>query len=666
MASYAADIETSGLLEMMKLQLLPVLHNMGFKDMNTGEEILFSNRYFDLDLLDSVQYKNISVRPLDKLQSFLSSGHKLYMHNGVLFDNEALLFLKYDEIEQCNITDTLYLSWYLDPKRNRHGLGEYGEDYGIPKPIVEDWENQSQDEYNHRVMQDVRIQYRLVKDQMAQLKKMYPQGFVHVLEYFALKARHMQVQQRNKWKLDEPNCELLKVELEGKLALQVDELVKVMPKVQKYGIKEPPAKPYKANGELSAHGIKWITLLLQNHLPIGTTFVKVVLKLEEPNPNSPSQVKDWLDSYGWVPGTFKFTRDKETGEEKKTAQVNVPNSGGKVDPGIITLIKKYPDAGFDNIKGLGILKHRFGMVKGFLNNVVDGYLIARAQGFTNTLRLKHKELVNLPSERVPFGKEIRGCLTAEEMEILLGSDLSSLENKCKNHFQWPLDPEYVVTQQTPGYDPHLQLAVVAGLITDADMEWFKANKDREDLSEVEKTRKTHINSKRAIAKTAGYALQYGAGAATVARAAGVPHKDGEAIRKAYLDLNWTIDAIAQSTTVMKSCGYSWQLNPINKIWYWLKSEKDRFSTLCQGTGSYICDIWIEAIHSICRERYGTNAVVIGEFHDEVILRLKDKPIAKEIMGGIVKEAIGRVNAMLKMNTTLDCEVSFGKNYSQIH
>lgn len=666
MASYAADIETSGLLEQMKLQERPVLHNMGFKDMNTGEEILFSNNYFDLDLIDSVQYKNISVRPIQDLKKFLAAGHKLYMHNGKLFDNEALIFLGVDEVEQCQIVDTLYLSWYLDPKRQRHGLGEYGEDYGIPKPVIENWEGQTQDEYNHRVMQDVRIQYRLVKDQMAQLKKMYPQGFGHVLEYFDLKSNHMQTQQRNRWKLDVPKTELLKAELDVKLALQVDELAKVMPKVQKFGIKEPPAKPYKANGELSAHGIKWITLLLQNHLPIDTTFVKVLLKLEEPNPNSPMQVKDWLDSYGWFPQTFKFTRDKDTGEEKKSAQVNVPNSGGKVDPGIIELMKKHPTAGFEHIKGLGILKHRCGMVKGFLENHVDGYLTARIQGFTNTLRGKHKELVNLPSERVPYGKEIRGGLTAEEGEILLGSDLSSLENKCKNHFQWPLDPEYVVTQQTPGYDPHLQLAVVAGLITEADMEWFKANKDREDLTDAETVRKTHINRMRAIAKTAGYALQYGAGAATVARAAGVPHKDGEAIRSAYLDLNWTIDAIAQSTTVMKSCGYSWQLNPINKIWYWLKSEKDRFSTLCQGTGSYVCDIWIEAIHSICRERYGTNAVVIGEFHDEVILRLKDKPVAKEIMGGIVKEAIGRVNAMLKMNTTLDCEVSFGNNYSEIH
>lgn len=666
MASYAADIETSGLLEQMKLQERPVLHNMGFKDMNTGEEILFSNNYFDLDLIDSVQYKNISVRPIHDLKKFLSAGHKLYMHNGKLFDNEALIFLKVVEVEQCHIVDTLYLSWYLDPKRMRHGLGEYGEDYGIPKPAIENWENQTQDEYNHRVMQDCRIQYRLVKDQMAQLKKMYPNGFKHVLEYFDIKANHMQTQQRNKWKLDEPQCEVLKGELEIKLALQVDELVKVMPKVQKFGIKEPPAKPYKASGELSAHGIKWITLLLQNHLPIDTAFVKVVLKLEEPNPNSPSQVKDWLDSYGWVPETFKFTRDKDTGEEKKTAQVNVPNSGGKVDPGIITLIKKYPDAGFDNIKGLGILKHRLGMVKGFLNNVVDGYLIARAQGFTNTLRLKHKELVNLPSGRVPYGEAIRGLLIAEGGQVLLGSDLNSLEDKCKHHFQWPLDPEYVKLQQQPGFDPHLMICGMADILSEKEIAFYKEHKDDKDPSQELKVELARLSLKRYGGKGTNYACQYGAGIKTVARTAGVPVAIGERLWTAYQDLNWSIKVIAESTTVMKSCGYSWQLNPINKIWYWLKSEKDRFSTLCQGTGAYICDMWIEFIHSICKERYGTKATVIGEFHDEVVLRLKDKPVAKEIMEGIVKEAIGRVNDLLKMNVVLACDVQFGNNYSQIH
>ena len=426
-----------------------------------------------------------------------------------------------------------------------------------------------------------------------------------------------------------------------------------MPMVEKMVLKEPPKKPFKANGELSATGVKWFTLLLQNHEPMDCTEIVVVGRIEEPNPNSPAQVKDWLDGFGWVPQTYKFTRDKETGEEKKTAQVNVPNSGGAVDPGIDILIKKHPEQGFHHIKGLGILKHRLGMVKGFLENEVDGYLTARAQGFTNTLRLKHKELVNLPSGRVPYGKELRGLLIADEGYTLLGSDLSSLEDKCKHHYQWPYDPEYVKLQQVAGFDPHLTIAGIAGLLTEKQIQ---AHKDKlEDHSVT-----------RSKGKSTNYACQYGAGPATVARTAGVPFQIGEKLWQAYHDLNWSIDKIAENTVVQKVAGYSWQLNPVNNIWYWLKSEKDRFSTLCQGTGSYICDMWIEQMHVICLERHKRPAPVIGEFHDEAILRLRDNDKAREVMGGIVLEAIGRVNSIVKMNTTLACEVQFGHKYSEIH
>ena len=42
MGVYASDIETTGLLDDMKKQKEPKLHNQGFKDMQTGEEILFT------------------------------------------------------------------------------------------------------------------------------------------------------------------------------------------------------------------------------------------------------------------------------------------------------------------------------------------------------------------------------------------------------------------------------------------------------------------------------------------------------------------------------------------------------------------------------------------------------------------------------------------------
>ena len=38
---------------------------------------------------------------------------------------------------------------------------------------------------------------------------------------------------------------------------------------------------------------------------------------ERGNPNSNDQVKDWLYSLGWKPRTYKFTRDKATGDERQ-------------------------------------------------------------------------------------------------------------------------------------------------------------------------------------------------------------------------------------------------------------------------------------------------------------------------------------------------------------
>jgi len=175
-----------------------------------------------------------------------------------------------------------------------------------------------------------------------------------------------------------------------------------------------------------------------------------------------------------------------------------------------------------------------------------------------------------------------------------------------------------------------------------------------------------VAAARQIAKGAGYALQYGSGAATVARTAGVLLKDAEVICSSYHDLNWSIGVIAENTKTKKANGMTWQLNPVNNLWYWLKSDKDRFSTLCQGTGSYICDLWIECCHDLCRAKYGIDAPIVGEFHDELIMRIKDSIIAKAYMERIVLEAMDLVNNIVKCNVQFACEVKFGENYSAIH
>ena len=57
--------------------------------------------------------------------------------------------------------------------------------------------------------------------------------------------------------------------------------------------------------------------------------------------------------------------------------------------------------------------------------------------------------------------------------VLLGSDMSSLEDRTKQHYMFKHDPEFVEDMTTEGFDPHLDLAVSANAITITEEEFYK-------------------------------------------------------------------------------------------------------------------------------------------------------------------------------------------------
>lgn len=450
---YAADCETSGLLDMLYEQECPKLHNFCAIPIDGDEILLF--------------HKGCGK----SLQAFFDTGPTLVVHNGKTFDCEALRFFNYD-LSKCKIIDSLALSWYLEPARMRHGLAEYGEEFGVPKPVIEDWENQTQEDYNHRVVEDCKIQKLLWLSQVKRLEELYgkkPGSYDVVLNFFNWKMQQQVIQQRYRWKLDVPEAEVLQQKLEVEIEKKTLALGKVMPNIAVWKVCNPPSKPFKKSGELSATGEKWKELTESQNLPFHHKLsIKIISGWKEPNPASHAQIKDWLYKLGWEPMTFKFTKDAD-GNPKNIPQVNL--QGGEVCQSVIELIPKCK--GIENIAGLGILNHRNSVVKGFLRDHVNGELIAGCQGFTNTLRLQHREIVNLPSLRVKYGEDLRGLLVAREGKILLGSDLSSLEDSVKHHFQIPIDPEYVKSQMTDGFDPHNAIAIAAGLMTQEQADFYR-------------------------------------------------------------------------------------------------------------------------------------------------------------------------------------------------
>jgi hypothetical protein len=408
-----------------------------------------------------------------RMRGFFEKAEVLIGHNIIRFDiphTERILGIKI----KARLVDTLALSWYLYPKRVKHGLADWGEEFGVPKPVVEDWDNLPIEVYVHRCSKDVEINQKLWDKMWKDLLKLYGDADKawRLIDYLTFKMDCAREQEASRWLLDTVKCTTTRDRLVVLQEEKVKELALIMPEVPVYGKVAKPKKPYKLNKELSVGGKKWFDALKRLGLPADTEgVVEEVVGWKEPNPGSHTQVKDWLYSLGWVPETFEFKRDKETGDVRQIPQVNLKHGAG-VCPSIKRLFLMAP--GLEVLEGLSVLTHRIGVLNGFLANVDgDGYVQAKITGLTNTLRFKHGVVVNLPRPDKPHGADIRGCLVSDDGCELVGADMSSLEDRTKLSFMNKYDPAYVADMSQEGYDPHLSLGVVAGMITENEMEFYK-------------------------------------------------------------------------------------------------------------------------------------------------------------------------------------------------
>jgi hypothetical protein len=90
------------------------------------------------------------------------------------------------------------------------------------------------------------------------------------------------------------------------------------------------------------------------------------------------------------------------------------------------------------------------------------------------------------------------------------------------------------------------------------------------------------------------------------------------------------------------------------------------STLMQGLGAYIMDIWSMFVFQICQERFGRDPKWLAAFHDEFILSVKDSEQSKKVWRDIIDGAIARTNKHCNLAVELSCDTQFGYNYSEIH
>ena len=120
---------------------------------------------------DGVTYH--STDNYDEMRGVLTQGLRMVCHNSIRFDMVVFNRILGLDLNYKKFIDTLALSWYLFPERNKHGLEEWGEDLGVEKPVVKDWKNLSYEDYAHRCQEDVKINWLVWKKCGNRLEELY-------------------------------------------------------------------------------------------------------------------------------------------------------------------------------------------------------------------------------------------------------------------------------------------------------------------------------------------------------------------------------------------------------------------------------------------------------------------------------------------------------------
>lgn len=557
--------------------------------------------------------------------------------------------------KNVRVIDTLALSFYLYPENDRHGLESWGKKIGTKKLAIEDWQNLDVVEYIERCKGDVRINEKIFLKFFKYLFKLYngdEASVFNICQYLTFKMDCLKDQESIGIPVDVELCKKSLEELESMLRHKRKLLSIAMPVEVGKLLKKRPRKMLKKDGSISKKGVAWLEYLEENSLPSDTMEVR-----EDPNPGSSPQLKEWLFRLGWEPETFKVS--KATG--KDIPQVSLPFGGG-ICPSIKKLYDDHPI--LEELEGYYVIRHRIGLFKGFLEKMDDsGKVYSTAHRLTNTLRLGHsKPVANLPKPSKFYGKEIRGCLKVpDDSYLMLGSDISGLEDNTKQHYIYFYDPKYVEEMRVPGFDPHLDIGVLAGLVTQGEANRYKELDGKEDLKEEESKEFSIIGSKRGTSKVANFAMTYNAFPPKIAEIAGISLQEAQHLFDVYWERNKAIKQVADSCKVKTVNGQTWLKNPLSGFWIFLKEEKDKFSTLNQNTGVFVFDCWMRKV----RKKLNSEGIkVCLQYHDELLVWFKKE--RKEFVREAIVSSMAEVDKDLNLNVEITVSTDFGSNYSECH
>lgn len=372
------------------------------------------------------------------------------------------------------------------------------------------------------------------------------------------------------------------------------------------------------------------------------------IKYTEFNPNSRPHIADRLTKlHGWEPTEFTKTGIAQVDD---AVLVKLPYPEAKELAKFFLLHKRVAQIAEGKQAWLKVEKK--GKIHGSVNT-----------NAAVTGRATHSgpNIGQVPSVRVPFGKECRECFhVPTDWGVLLGSDQDALELRCLAGFMalWD-DGAYIETvlrgDKAKGTDLHSVNARALGL-------------DPKRKYMVDGQQQTG----RDLAKTWFYAFIYGAGNLKLGKILGETKKGlqvarGKASRVNFLRQLPALGALTEAVKeVVKERGY---LIGLDGRRLHVRSEHSALNTLLQSAGALLCKIWVILIERKCREaglKHGWDGdyAFCAWVHDEVQIAVRVEHI--ELLTHICKEAAVEAGEFFEFACPTEADASTGRTWAETH
>jgi DNA polymerase-1 len=552
-------------------------------------------------------------------------------HNIINYDLPLMERL-YDFRFMGLVRDTLVKSRTLLSDRPRpagtnagtHSIEAWGYRLGRGKPEHTDW-TQFSPEMLHRCTEDVEITC-MVDDALMTEERSFNVNWTEALELEQDVAEIMTEQEIYGVPFNDAGARDLLGTLLGEISSIDVELVPQLPQVPLSKSRQStwPKVQFKKDGTPSQAAIKY-------YGPEFTTYrTDLIVKTEPINLGSEKQVKEYLQSIGWVPTEWNFKkgvdgkpiRDQYGDKVKTSPKLTLDSLESCQWPeGQATFGEKV-------VRRL-MLAHRAGMVEGFLRDVrPDGRISAETTPMgTPTGRMTHRKVVNVPRATSPLGAELRGLFGTDPGYVRIGADLKSCQLRGLCHYMG--DEEF--QRQVLEGDVHTYVQELAYLDT------------------------------RDQGKKLVYTTLFGAGVHKIATDLGLTLEEAKRVKESFFkNLPKLKELLDRLSREWKEKGY---LTGLDGRVIWVRAEHMLLVYLMQGLEAvvmkyFLREVWFDvALRGIVAHQVQVN-------HDEVQYLVREENVDEFIR--VAEDCIKAANSRFGLHCPQAIDVKRGSTWAECH